>query len=40
MEGDDLQLSVEQFMRNGETVEGERKSGAMGWREVVYFVIS
>lgn len=39
MEGDDLQLSGKQFMRKGETVEGERKSGARGWREVVYFVV-
>lgn len=39
MEGGDLQLSGEQFMRKGETVEVERKSGARGSREVMYFVV-
>lgn len=39
MEGHDLQLSGEQFMRKGESVEVERKSGTRGWREVMYFVV-
>lgn len=38
MEGGDLQLSGEQFMRKGETVEREKR-GARGWREVMYFVV-